>query len=83
MDEDLERASMNTVRGCVFHTNSKGASRQAALMHECIGVMLAGCFQFQHGVMTSDANMASYYLLGGIGQGSTSMKGSCWQEFTS
>ena len=41
MSEDLQRASMNVVRVCVFHMNSKVASKQPSLMHECYGVMLA------------------------------------------
>ena len=70
---------MNTVRVCVVHMNSKVASRQPSLTHECYRIMLADCFAYQADIVAGDANMSGYRYRGSR-QGSASLKDSGGQE---
>ena len=54
----LTRAGMDFMRVCVFHLNSKVASGQVSLPHECLASMFIDCLHYQVDLIGGDPNMA-------------------------
>ena len=53
----LTRAGMDSIRVCVFHLNSKVASGQVSLPHECLAAIFIDCLHYQVDFIGGDRNM--------------------------
>ena len=70
----LTRVGMDSMRVCVFQLNSKIASGQVSLPHECLASMFADCLHCQVDLIGGDPNMG-LYRYSGTRQESMDIKG--------
>ncbi|OLP90103.1 hypothetical protein AK812_SmicGene28398 [Symbiodinium microadriaticum] len=70
----LTRVGMDSMRVCVFQLNSKIASGQVSLPHECLASMFTDCLRCQVDLIRGDPNMG-LYRYSGTRQESMDIKG--------
>ena len=75
----LTRAGMDSTRVCVFQLNSKIASGQVSLPHECLASMFVDCLHYQVDLIGGDPNM-DLYRYSGTRQESMDIKGGMYQS---
>ena len=75
----LTRAGMDSIGVCVFHLNSKIASGQVSLPHECLASMFIDCLHYQVDFIGGDPNKG-LYRYSGTRQESMDINGGMYQS---